>query len=152
MVCQIKIPFHRRWPSVEKFDNNNKNSVGGGNLEGGTPSLGTIAKSSPTFQKLRADRFALLKKIRAIYLSAGVASGLDIPTKFHRTSLCKHACTGSAGVELNLLKEANRAFYKGLQTCGSVWTCPICANKIQEIRRQEIAHAMAHFTARKSRL
>ena len=127
------------------FDKNNKNDVGNGCSEGATLPLGTIAKSSPTFQKLRADRFALLKKIRAIYLSAGVASGLDIPTKFHRTSLCKHACTGSAGVELNLLKEANRAFYKGLQTCGSVWTCPICANKIQEIRRQEIAHAMAHF-------
>lgn len=131
------------------FDKNNKNDVGNGCSEGATLPLGTIAKSSPTFQKLRADRFALLKKIRAIYLSAGVASGLDIPTKFHRTSLCKHACTGSAGVELNLLKEANRAFYKGLQTCGSVWTCPICANKIQEIRRQEIAHAMAHFYSQK---
>ena len=100
-----------------ELDKNNKNDVTqstGTVQEAGTASLGTIAKSSPTFQKLRADRFALLKKIRAIYLSAGVAAGLDIPTKFHRTSLCKHACTGSAGVELNLLKEANRAFYKGL--------------------------------------
>ena len=127
------------------IDNNNNSNVGKFQKEAGGTPLGTIAKSSPTFQKLRAERFALLKKIRAIYLSAGVAAGLDIPTKFHRTSLCKHACTGSAGVELNLLKNANKAFYKGLQTCGSVWTCPICANKIQEIRRQEIAHAMAHF-------
>ena len=50
MVCQIKIPFHRRWPSVEKFDNNNKNSVGGGNLEGGTPSLEQL-RNLPHFSK-----------------------------------------------------------------------------------------------------
>ena len=127
------------------IDKNKNKELAGVGFEGGTPSLGTIAKSSPTFQKLRADRFALLKKIRAIYLSAGTAEGLDLPTKFHRTSLCKHACAGSAGVEVNLLQKANRAFYRGLQTCGSIWTCPICANKIQEIRRQEIAHAMKHF-------
>ena len=128
-----------------QLDNNNKNSVAGVGFEGGTPSLGTIAKSSPTFQKKRADSFALLKKIRAIYLSAGTAQGLDLPTKYHRTSLCKHATAGSGGVEVNLLQKAGRAFYKGLQTCGSVWTCPICANKIQEIRRQEIAHGMKYF-------
>ena len=128
-----------------QLDNNNKNSVAGVGFEGGTPSLGTIAKSSPTFQKKRADSFALLKKIRAIYLSAGTAQGLDLPTKYHRTSLCKHATAGSGGVEVNLLQKAGRAFYKGLQTCGSVWTCPICGNKIQEIRRQEIAHGMKYF-------
>lgn len=127
------------------FDKNNKNDVSEAQNEAGTASLGTIAKSSPSFRKIRAERYELLGKIRAIYLSAGTAEGLDIPTKYHRTSLCKHACTGSAGVELNLLKNAGRAFYKGLQTCGSVWTCPVCANKIQEIRRLEIAHTMETF-------
>ena len=32
----------------------------------------------------------------------------------------------------------NRAHYKGLQTCGSVWTCPCCASKIEERRRKEV--------------
>ncbi len=135
-----------------ELDKNNKNDVTqstGTVQEAGTASLGTIAKSSPTLRKLRRDRFNLLKKIRAIYLSKGSANGLVVPTKYHRTSLCKHACTGSAGVELNLLNKANRAFYTGLQTCGSVWTCPVCANKIQEIRRQEIAQAMAYFYGKK---
>ena len=130
---------------MKKLDNTHKNGIAGAVSEGGTPSLGTIAKSSPTLQKRRRELYDLLRKIRAIYLSAGTAEGLDLPTKFHRTSLCKHACAGSGGVEVNLLQKAGRAFYKGLQTCGSVWTCPICANKIQEIRRQEIAHGMKYF-------
>lgn len=34
-----------------------------------------------------------------------------------------------------------RAFYSGLQICGSVWTCPICASKISERRRKELKQA-----------
>lgn len=33
--------------------------------------------------------------------------------------------------------------YKGLRICGSVHTCPLCASKIQERRRQEVASAIA---------
>lgn len=33
--------------------------------------------------------------------------------------------------------------YKGLRICGSVHTCPLCAAKIQERRRQEVASAIA---------
>jgi len=33
--------------------------------------------------------------------------------------------------------------YKGLRICGSVHTCPLCASKIQERRRQEVAQAIA---------
>lgn len=37
--------------------------------------------------------------------------------------------------------------YKGLATCGSVWACPLCASKIQERRRQEVAAAILHASA-----
>ena len=135
------------------IDKNKKNDVESKSQEAGTASLGTIAKSSPTSsnlqqsegQKLRSKRYKLLKKARALFINAGLSEGLDIPTKYHRTSLCKHACTGSAGVGINLLVEAKKGFYTGLQTCGSVWTCPVCANKIQEVRRLEIASAMKYF-------
>ncbi len=137
-----------------ELDKNNKNDVTqstGTVQEAGIASLGTIAKltakTSLEAKKLRTERFNLLSKIRAILLSAGTALELSPPTKFHRTSLCKHAVTGTAGVGVNKLKNANKAFYTGLQTCGSVWTCPVCANKIQELRRLEIAHAMKHFYA-----
>ena len=33
--------------------------------------------------------------------------------------------------------------YGGLQTCGSVWACPVCASKVTERRRLELRHAMA---------
>lgn len=40
------------------------------------------------------------------------------------------------------------AHYNGLQTCGSVWACPVCAAKISERRRIELLGAMdAHKAA-----
>lgn len=36
----------------------------------------------------------------------------------------------------------DRAFFHGLQVCAMPWTCPVCAAKISERRRVEVAHAM----------
>lgn len=38
--------------------------------------------------------------------------------------------------------EHQTTHYKGLQTCGSVWRCPVCSAKIAERRRVEIVQAM----------
>jgi hypothetical protein len=134
---------------VENIDKLHQIELGKATKEAGTADLGTIAKltakSLVEVRRLRAERFNLLKKIRAIMLSEGSRIELSPPTKFHRTSLCKHAVSGTAGVGVNRLKNANKSFYTGLQTCGSVWTCPVCSHKIQELRRIEIAHAMRHF-------
>lgn len=43
--------------------------------------------------------------------------------------LCKHA-----GAHLGSVK--------GVETCGSVWMCPVCASKISERRREELAAAV----------
>lgn len=37
--------------------------------------------------------------------------------------------------------------YRGLETCGSVWACPVCASKISERRRVELAAAIATWKA-----
>lgn len=37
--------------------------------------------------------------------------------------------------------KTKKAFYGGLQVCGSVWHCPICASKISEKRRLELQQA-----------
>lgn len=124
--------------------------------------LGSIAKSaSPcpsvdtvisAIRTARSKRFELLSSVRSIYLAEGTRQGLNLPTKYHRTTLCKHAVTGS---EVLLMKGKNpetnkpRGYFTGLQTCGSVWTCPICANRIQETRRQEIALAMKFLCSEK---
>ncbi len=36
-----------------------------------------------------------------------------------------------------------QASYAGLQTCGSVWNCPICARRVSEQRRGEMNHVLA---------
>lgn len=143
------------------LDKNNKNSVVGATKKGSeNDRLGSIAKSattSPTVETVissirtaRSNRFELLSSVRSIYLAEGTRQGLDLPTKYHRTSLCKHAVTG---FDVCLHKGKNpetnkpRGYFTGLQTCGSVWTCPICANRIQETRRQEIAQAMKFLCA-----
>ena len=141
-----------------ELDTNNKKGLEGTPK---TAPLGNTAKSSSTFEKkrdfqtvissirsARQKRFDLLKSIRKLYLRAGTNAGLAIPAEFHRTTNCKHAMTGS-DVTLNKCKDTVRngfrGFYTGLQTCGSVWTCPICSNRIQEVRRSEIATAMTYF-------
>lgn len=149
-----------------QLDKNNKNTVKASTKRGFEQSekapLGSIAKSATTcpsvdtvisaIRTARSKRFELLSSVRSIYLAEGTRQGLELPTKYHRTTLCKHAVTGS---DVVLMKGKNpetnkpRGYFTGLQTCGSVWTCPICANRIQETRRQEIALAMKFLCSEK---
>jgi pyrimidine deaminase RibD-like protein len=142
------------------FDKNNKNDVSEASNEAGTASLGSIAKSSTTYtqkttvvhtgekvREARQKRYALATAIRKIYVEEGKRRGLLIPTTIHRQSLCKWAMTGDF-VQLMRDEATAKAFFAGVQTCGSVWCCPVCANRIQEVRRQEIALAMKHFIAK----
>ncbi|ETN79898.1 hypothetical protein NECAME_18058, partial [Necator americanus] len=153
-----------KYEQKPKLDKNHKNRIGKATKRGFEQSekapLGSIAKStSPcpsvdtvisAIRTARSKRFELLSSVRSIYLAEGTRQGLELPTKYHRTTLCKHAVTGS---EVLLMKGKNpetnkpRGYFTGLQTCGSVWTCPICANRIQEQRRGEIAQAMKFLCA-----
>lgn len=53
-------------------------------------------------------------------------------------------CTWCRVADLSMVRPADREsyHYKGLATCGSVHTCPICASKIQERRRLEVEQAI----------
>jgi hypothetical protein len=52
-------------------------------------------------------------------------------------------------LDIQVLKGArtDRAFYHGLQVCGMPWTCPVCASKISERRRHEVAKAIRQADA-----
>jgi hypothetical protein len=39
-------------------------------------------------------------------------------------------------------KSREKANYKNIQTCGSVWICPVCAAKISERRRVELVQGI----------
>lgn len=44
--------------------------------------------------------------------------------------------------------DGSKARLSGLTTCGSGWTCPVCAVRIGEVRREELSSAMVqHVTA-----
>ena len=122
---------------------------------GATASLGNKTKSSPPvgkvgdrskLQELRSKRFELLASARSIYVAAGAAAGLQFVQNYHRTAKCKYVPTGHQ-VAVNGATATGSAFYSGLISCGCVWTCPVCAVKIQERRRQEIAKAINYAYA-----
>ena len=79
----------------------------------------------------RVQRFALQSMARAI-----------LPES--RTAKCLRIRAFDSDVQVWKSREHGTASYGGLQTCGSVWTCPVCAAKIAERRRVELLDAMEH--------
>jgi len=60
-----------------------------------------------------------------------------------RTAKCLRICQANrSDVEVWRSSEHGTAHYAGLQTCSSVWACPVCAAKISERRRVELLQAM----------
>lgn len=92
-------------------------------------------------QATRAERYQLLAMSRALLLQEGKKAGLLYPGNYHSTAKCRHV-TRSRFVGVHTSRDHAGAFYSGLVTCGSVWACPVCAAKIQERRREEIAQGM----------
>lgn len=64
-----------------------------------------------------------------------------------RTDKCLRLRQGSKQIQVWKSNEHKTTSYSGLQTCGSVWACPVCSAKIAERRRAEIIAAMAAHKA-----
>lgn len=92
-------------------------------------------------QVTRAERYELLSAARALFIWKGKQEGLEHSQNWHRTAKCKWVTHGSS-VGVHASCEHGSAFYSGLINCGSVWSCPVCAVKVQERRRGEIADAI----------
>ena len=83
----------------------------------------------------RVQRFALQSVVKGLMGSS-------------RTAKCLRWRQKGATVQVWKSHEYRTASYTGLQTCGSVWACPVCASKVAERRRSEIIAAMtAHKAA-----
>jgi hypothetical protein len=59
-----------------------------------------------------------------------------------RTAKCLRIRAHASDVQVWKSKQHGTSSYGGLQTCGSVWACPVCAVKIAERRRVELLEAM----------
>ena len=61
----------------------------------------------------------------------------------HRIGVCMAAVRHDwAQVEVRKSIESGRCYYSGLMACGSVWVCPVCASKIQQVRSAELRVAI----------
>lgn len=138
---------------MEKIDKLHQIELGKATKEAGTAGLGILRNPPPPplpqwskndAQQQRKDRYKVLSSVRQMLLVEGRKHFPLMPTKYHRSTMCKHSLTGSQ-VAVLLSSKHGKAFFDGLQTCGNVWTCPVCAAKVQERRRLEIAEAMEHF-------
>jgi len=64
-----------------------------------------------------------------------------------RTNNCLRVRQANQQIQVLKSVEHGTASYGGLQTCGSVWQCPVCAAKISERRRVEVLAAMTSWKA-----
>lgn len=64
-----------------------------------------------------------------------------------RTNNCLRVRQGGNQIQVLKSVEHGTTSYGGLQTCGSVWHCPVCAPKISERRRVEVLSAMTMWKA-----
>jgi hypothetical protein len=101
---------------------------------GGSGPLGINAKSSANRMDTRVARFSLQSVARSI-----------LPQS--RTAKCLRIRAFNSDVQVWKHHEHGTAAYAGLQTCGSVWACPVCAAKVAERRRVELQAAMATHKA-----
>ncbi len=64
----------------------------------------------------------------------------------HEQRICKCGKIPTAS-KVKVLKhtETGKAHFSGLQTCGSVWVCPVCSSKVSECRRLEIQNAIEQW-------
>lgn len=60
----------------------------------------------------------------------------------YRVAMCQRGTDGMAP-EIRRSECGERAEFYGVQTCGSVWLCPICAGKIANRRRDQMREGMA---------
>jgi len=101
------------------------------------PSTGEITGGQTAYNPMlaRVQRF-MLQSVARKFLTGS------------RTDKCLRLRQGSKEIQVWQSKEHKTTSYSGLQTCGSVWACPVCSAKIAERRRAEIIAAMtAHKAA-----
>ena len=110
----------------------------------------TVARSSENSEKLPLDnitkkgtfvstqikRFSLQSHSRDLLPNERVANCLRLRIDQNRP------------IEVHKAIMFNSAFYANLQACSSVWACPVCASKITERRRVELAQGVSNFNGK----
>jgi hypothetical protein len=123
--------------------------------------LGSNAKSSPLQQPRGLQPIESIDKTTGeIILDKPVYCPVSVRLeRFSLQSAARHLLPDSRTAKCLRIRQANRdvevwrsqehktVHYVGLQTCSSVWACPVCAAKISERRRVELLQAMDNHKA-----
>jgi len=102
---------------------------------GSAAPLGIYGKYPATSQEQRREKYLLQNAARKLRQGFPVTRCLRWAIPKSHVKIIHHPDFGKAG-------------YSGLETCGSVWECPVCASKISERRRVEVQSAMATHKAK----
>ena len=97
--------------------------------------LGIYGKYPAASQDQRREKYQLQNAARKLRQGFPVTKCLRWAVPNSHVKIIHHPEFGKAG-------------YAGLQTCGSIWECPVCASKISERRRVEVQTAMAMHKAK----
>jgi len=107
------------------------------------PFLGNSAKS------IRApkDQLAIFERNKSLRFALQRQAGqlLWEPTSGKRQKFRVTHCSRSVQGEAIILYRApdgSNARFGGIMTCGSGWTCPVCATKIGEVKREELSASL----------
>ena len=98
----------------------------------------SVIANSPAWKAANADRQARrTQKLNHQRTAAKLLPG-------SRTANCLWAvASNAAGVDVIHNTAEDRARFSGLQTCGSVWSCPCCSGTVSETRRGELNALLA---------
>lgn len=96
------------------------------------PETGEILPAAKVYDPVaaRLERFALQSAARSILPKSRTAKCLR----------CRQA--HRPDVQVWRTRETNTARFKNLQTCASVWACPVCASRISERRSSELRQSI----------
>lgn len=87
-----------------------------------------------------AARYTLLRTAQGILAKAG-----HDWKEQHRTCWCSRSLKrGSETVDVYRNEARDGATFSGLNRCGNLHTCPVCAAKVAELRRKQLSAAMVH--------
>lgn len=103
-------------------------------------SLGTNYEITAPPNSLSRDTFSSNQALRRLKLYQDQAVAREIVPEYRVSHCLRSMNPGVRGVEI--WKSLEKAHYKNLQVCGSVWVCPVCAAKISERRREELVKAI----------
>jgi hypothetical protein len=142
-------PLGKRAKNVSGPGSENKARSARGAGRGKRVSPITLEKDQPLHVRLRYARLRRFHMQDTAAALAGDRIGRDNRKHKDRVADCLRRLTDVAhGVELRYCPDNHSAHYRGLQTCGSVWHCPVCAARISEHRRGELSRLVnAHIKA-----